>query len=155
MKKLLQNKIMKQLWTVTILFLLCAAPVSAKMVSIANEIVNMRSGPSQKNAVLWELGKGYPLKVIGSQGTWYKVIDYENDTGWIYKKLVNRTPHLVVKKKIINIRSGPGKKYRIIRQAKKGVVFTTLKRNNSGWIKIRHEETQLVGWVKRSLLWGW
>lgn len=146
---------MKKLWVATILTLLCAAPVSAKMVSIANEIVNMRSGPSQKNAVLWELGKGYPLKVIGSKGTWYKVVDYENDTGWIYKKLVNRTPHLVVKKKIINIRSGPGKKYKIVRQAKKGVVFTTLQRNNSGWIKIRHEETQLVGWVKRSLLWGW
>jgi len=155
MKLLSQNKIMKKLWMATILFLLCAAPVSAKMVSIASEFVNMRSGPSQKNSVLWELGKGYPLKVIGSQGGWYKVVDYENDTGWIFKKLVNRTPHLVVKKKIINIRSGPGAKYKIIRQAKKGVVFTTLKCNKTGWVKVRHEETLLVGWIKRSLLWGW
>jgi uncharacterized protein YgiM (DUF1202 family) len=53
----------------------------------------------------------------------------------------------------INIRSGPGAKYKIVGKAEYGVVFETLVRQK-GWVKVRHE-TGLTGWVKRSLLWGW
>ena len=128
------------------------------MVSVAGEKVNMRKGPSTKYAVKWELGKGFPLRVIGSQGNWLKVSDFESDVGWVYKKLVNRNPHLVVKvnkksRKRANIRSGPGTKYKIIGKAEYGVVFKTLQRGD-GWVKVQHEQG-LTGWVKRSLLWGW
>jgi SH3-like domain-containing protein len=128
------------------------------MVSVAGEKVNMRKGPSTKYAVKWELGKGFPLRVIGSQGNWLKVSDFESDVGWVYKKLVNRNPHLVVKvnkksQKRANIRSGPGTKYKIIGKAEYGVVFKTLQRGD-GWVKVQHEQG-LTGWVKRSLLWGW
>ena len=138
-----------------IFFLLVSVTlVNAKMVSIANDLVNMRSGPGKKYSVVWELGKGYPLKVLKTKGNWLKVVDYENDTGWIYKDLVDRTPHLIVKKKIINIRSGPGTKFKVIRKAQNGVVFRTLERKE-GWVKVKHEEENVVGWVMRSLLWGW
>jgi SH3-like domain-containing protein len=128
------------------------------MVSVAGEKVNMRKGPSTKYAVKWELGKGFPLRVIGSQGNWFKVSDFESDVGWVYKKLVNRNPHLVVKvnkksRKRANIRSGPGTKYKIVGKAEYGVVFKTLQRSD-GWVKVQHEQG-LTGWVKRSLLWGW
>jgi len=128
------------------------------MVSVAGEKVNMRKGPSTKYAVKWELGKGFPLRVIGSQGNWLKVSDFESDVGWVYKKLVNRNPHLVVKvnkksRKRANIRSGPGTKYKIVGKAEYGVVFKTLQRGD-GWVKVQHEQG-LTGWVKRSLLWGW
>ncbi len=178
------------------------------MVSIASGTVNMRSGPGKKYAVKWEMDKGYPLRVVGSKGNWLKVKDFENDEGWIYKKLVSRKPHLIVKvnkgsnKKfklyekpaahsstlgeagpgtvfkvrqwsgewvkvshksglqgwvkrslLINIRSGPGIKYKVIGQAAYGSLFKTLKRGN-GWVKVRHQGG-LSGWMKRSLLWGW
>jgi uncharacterized protein YgiM (DUF1202 family) len=142
-------------FVLAVFFLLVFTSIAnAKMVSIANDLVNMRSGPGQKYSVVWELGKGYPLKVLQTKGEWIKVTDYENDTGWIFKKLVNRTPHLIVKKKIVNIRSGPGTKFRIVRKAQNGVVFRTLERKN-GWVKVKHEEENVVGWVMRSLLWGW
>jgi SH3-like domain-containing protein len=128
------------------------------MVSVAGEKVNMRKGPSTKYSIKWELGKGFPLRVIGSQGNWLKVSDFESDVGWVYKKLVNRNPHLIVKsnkksKKRVNIRSGPGTKYKVIGKAEYGVVFKTLQRGD-GWVKVQHEQG-LTGWVKRSLLWGW
>ncbi|MBC8316778.1 MAG: SH3 domain-containing protein [Desulfobulbaceae bacterium] len=138
-----------------VLFLLFFTSIAnAKMVSIAADLVNMRSGPGEKYSVVWELGKGYPLKVLETKGDWVKVIDYEQDTGWIFKSLVNRSPHLIVKKKIVNIRSGPGTGYKIVRKAQNGVVFQTLERK-SGWVKVKHEEENVVGWVMRSLLWGW
>jgi len=145
---------MKRFGLAVFFLLVFTSIANAKMVSIANDLVNMRSGPGQKYSVVWELGKGYPLKVLQTKGEWLKVTDYENDTGWIYKKLVNRTPHLIVKKKIINIRSGPGTGYKIVRKAQNGVVFQTLERKK-GWVKVKHEEENVVGWVMRSLLWGW
>lgn len=142
--------------TVLACFLLVtsASLAQAKMVSVDADMINLRSGPGSKYKVLWELGRGYPLKVIGSKGSWYRVIDFENDKGWVYKKLVGRTPHLVVKKRAINLRSGPSTRYKIVRQAKRGVVLRTLE-SKPGWVKVRHDEENVEGWVKRDLLWGW
>lgn len=136
----------------------CGPAAAITMVSVSGEKVNLRKGPSTQYPVVWELGKGFPLRVIGTRGEWLKVSDFESDVGWIHKDLVSRKPHLIVKinknsKARINIRSGPGKKYRIVGKADYGVVFETLRRGK-GWVKVRHE-TGLTGWIKRSLLWGW
>jgi uncharacterized protein YraI len=37
------------------------------MVSVSGEKVNLRKGPSTRYPIIWELGKGFPLKVIGFQ----------------------------------------------------------------------------------------
>ncbi|MBE9520817.1 MAG: SH3 domain-containing protein [Proteobacteria bacterium] len=158
--KIITNRTFAVLGIVLLLFFAGETSEAAgiKMVSVAGEKLNMRKGPSTKYSVKWELGKGFPLRVIGSQGNWLKVSDFENDVGWVYKNLVNRSPHLIVKvnkksKQRANIRSGPGTKYKIVGKAEYGVVFKTLKRSD-GWVKVQHEDG-LTGWVKRSLLWGW
>jgi len=136
----------------------CGQAAGMTMVSVSGEKVNLRKGPSTSDPIIWELGKGFPLKVVGSKGSWYKVLDFENDVGWIYKNLVSRKPHLIVKvnknsRHQINIRSGPGTAYQVVGKAQYGVVFETLQRK-SGWVKVRHE-TGFTGWIERSLLWGW
>jgi len=136
-----------------VFLLLSVAIAHAEMVSVARAKVNMRSGPGTSYAILWELGYGYPLKVIGKKGNWVKVSDFEGDSGWISRNLVSHKAHFIVKKERVNIRSGPGKKYRIVGQANYGVVLRTLKRGKN-WVKVKHENG-LTGWVKRGLLWGW
>lgn len=130
-----------------------SAQANVEMVSVDRPKVNMRSGPGTNYSILWELGQGYPLMVIGRQGSWLKVRDFENDEGWVYQPLMGKTPHLVVKERIVNIRSGPGTRFRMVGQAKYGVVLRTMERG-SGWVKVQHENG-LTGWVSRSLLWGW
>ncbi|MBU0966526.1 MAG: SH3 domain-containing protein [Proteobacteria bacterium] len=145
---------MKQI-VLTILLLLCWIAVSqAKMVSIVGDMVNMRSGPGNNYEVVWELGQGYPLSVIDQQGDWLKVADYEGDIGWVQQDQVAEKAYLVVKKRVVNIRSGPGENYRVIRQAHQGVVFRTLGKKDD-WVNVRHEEEDITGWVLRSLMWGW
>ncbi|MBU0680864.1 MAG: SH3 domain-containing protein [Proteobacteria bacterium] len=147
----------RKLFPTLLAFLLLATSTSlaqAQMVSVDADMINLRSGPGSKYKILWELGRGYPLKVIGSKGSWYRVVDFENDKGWVYKKLVDRTPHLVVKKGAINLRSGPGTGYKIVRQAKRGVVFSSVE-TKGDWVKVRHDEENVEGWIKRDLLWGW
>ncbi len=140
------------------LLLLITTAAHAVMLSIEGNDVNMRSGPGTKYKVMWELGNGFPLIVLKQSGQWYRVRDFEGTIGWVHKDVVNRTPHMIVKvhkksKKRINVRSGPGTKYRIVAKAYYGVVFTTLQQKN-GWVKVQHEKG-VTGWIKRSLLWGW
>ncbi len=157
-----KERIAKTSWALLLLLLVtwatCGQAAGITMVSVAGEKVNLRKGPSTQYPIVWELGKGFPLRVVTSKGNWLKVSDFESDVGWIYKKLVSRKPYLIVNtnknsKARINIRSGPGTNYKIVGQAEYGVVFETLQRGK-GWVKVRHD-TGLTGWVKRSLLWGW
>lgn len=136
-----------------LIFFFSGTGTEAKMVSTNQEVVNIRSAPSTSSPVRWQLGKGFPLKVISSSGNWYKVSDFEKDAGWIYAPLTSSTAHLIVKTTVVNLRSGPGTSYRIIGKAKYGVVFRTLKRVK-GWVKVQHK-SGLSGWVARRLLWGW
>ncbi|MFN2367505.1 MAG: SH3 domain-containing protein [Desulfurivibrionaceae bacterium] len=130
-----------------------AAAEAISLVSVDGENVNMRSGPGSNYSVLWELGRGFPLKVLDRKGGWVKVEDFEGDSGWIYGKLVAKNPHLIVKKRRVNVRSGPGRNYRLVGKANYGVVFKTIK-TSDGWVQVKHENG-LTGWVRRDLLWGW
>lgn len=135
-------------------FLFLAVPLAqARMACINGAKVNLRSGPGENFGVLWELGSGYPLQVLQTKGQWVKVSDFEQDKGWVYKKLLASTAHFIVKKPKINMRRGPGRKYPIVGQAMYGVVFKTLEKRKD-WVKVRHENG-LTGWVSRSLVWGW
>jgi len=125
----------------------------AEMVSISRSRAQMRSGPGEKYQIKWELGVGYPLKVLRRQGNWLKVTDYENDGGWVYKKLVTKTPHMIVKNEKTIIRKGPGEGQRMVGEANRGVVLRTIK-HKKGWVQVRHE-SGLTGWIRRDLLWGW
>ncbi len=125
----------------------------AKMVTVAKNWINLRSGPGIKYKVLWQLDKGYPLKVIETRGKWYKVRDYENDVGWVHSSLTSPKPHVIVKKSRVNVRSGPGTDKEKIAMAEKGTVFSTLKRTKN-WVKVRHEQG-VTGWISRRLVWGW
>jgi SH3-like domain-containing protein len=158
----LKNSTIRTFWISLLLLLLtlsvCGQAAGITMVSVGGEKVNLRKGPSTKYPIIWELGKGFPLRVLETKGNWIKVSDFESDVGWIYKNLVSKKPHLIVQtnkvsRARINIRSGPGTKYEIVGKAEYGVVFETLKRGD-GWVKVRHEKG-LTGWVKRNLLWGW
>ncbi len=135
-----------------LVFLVVPSLCAAKMVAVAGSKLNMRSGPSDSTEVQWVLGKGFPLQVLDRQGKWLKVRDFEGTVGWVYGPLTSATPHVVVKTKIVNIRSGPGTKYKIVGQAKYGVVFQVVKRTKN-WVQVRHESGK-SGWISRNLLWG-
>lgn len=139
-----------------LLFLVNAA--AAEMVSIKGDKINLRKGPGTKYSILWEYGNGYPLQIVKKSGNWIKVKDFEKDSGWIHKSLLNYNPHVIVKVNRssngkINIRKGPSTSQPIIGKAQYGVVFKTLNRK-SGWIHVKHE-SGLSGWIKESLLWGY
>lgn len=126
---------------------------AADMVSIKGSIVNMRSGPSTRTDALWELKKGYPLKVLKRKGSWLQVQDFENDRGWVSRKLTSKTAYHVVKSNTANIRSGPSTKFGIVGKAERGDVLRT-RGKKSGWVKVQRASGK-SGWVSGKLVWGW
>lgn len=136
-----------------VFLLVFASAAHAEMVSISRAKAKLRSEPGEKSPVKFELGVGYPLKVVSRQGNWLKVTDFENDGGWIYKKQVGKAPHMIVKEKKTIIRNSPGENQRIVGNANRGVVLRTIK-HKKGWVQVKHE-SGLTGWVERDTLWGW
>lgn len=132
----------------------CAAGAHAReMVSVAKPEINMRSGAGTQHSTLWSLSRGFPLEVTGRSGQWLKVRDFENDSGWVYRPLVNKTPHHIVKSRVANIRSAPGTRSRVLGQAQHGEVLRTLDRRTD-WVKVQQDGGP-KGWVAKRLLWGW
>jgi SH3-like domain-containing protein len=124
--------------------------MAAEFVSVVKDGVNLRSGPTTGNEVLFQLPAGYPLKVLARKGKWLKVSDFENDKGWIFNSLVSKTPYVIVKVKECNARKGPGTNYPKVGSLAREVILKKVRRKGE-WIKISHPK--LTGWVHSKLVW--
>lgn len=141
--------------------ILCAAALllssvstatAATFVSVKGDNVNVRTGPGTDNQVSMELFEGYPLKVVETKGDWLKVVDFENDSGWIHTSLVDKGNTVIVNGSTsVNMRSEPTTKSSVIANVDRGVVLTKVE-SRGKWLKLKHS-SGLVGWIYKPLLW--
>ncbi len=124
-----------------------------EMLSVARPEANMRAGAGTQHDIMWTLSQGYPVEIIGRRGQWYQVRDFENDKGWIYRPLLGKAPHHIVKAQVANLRSGPSLKQRIVGKVQYGDVLRTLEKKGD-WVRVRRQDGG-TGWVAGRLLWGW
>jgi SH3-like domain-containing protein len=141
------------LGTVVAMFILSlsAAGVAAEYVSVKKDGVNIRSGPSTKSNVVWQVFESFPLKVLKREGKWVSVVDFEGDKGWIYESLTTSKKTVIVNVETANMRSGSSTSDSIVASVKKGVVFEVLERNGD-WMKLRYKN-EITGWMHNSLFW--
>ena len=125
---------------------------SADYVSVQGDNVNVRTGAGTNYEVSMELFNGYPLKVLSTEGDWLKIVDFENDSGWIHKSLVTEGNTVIVNgNKNVNMRAEPSTNSTIIATVDRGVVLTVLETQGK-WLKLKHS-TGLIGWIYKPLLW--
>jgi SH3-like domain-containing protein len=124
---------------------------AAEYGSVAKDGVNLRSGPGTDREILWEVFRGFPLQVLGRQGQWAQVVDFEGDKGWIYTPLLAREKTVIIKVNTANMRTGPGTNYPMVATVKYGVVFQPLEKDGE-WVKVRHDDGT-TGWIFEKLLW--
>lgn len=125
---------------------------AAEYLSITTDNANVRTGPGTNYPSSMELFQGYPLKVEKKQGEWYKIIDFEKDSGWVHTSIVKKADTVIVNaKKSINMRSGPTTKDAVVADVERGVVLTRVSEKGK-WTKVRHS-SGTTGWVYSPLLW--
>ncbi len=140
------------LLTCSALLLLSTSTVHAETVSIMKDGANVRTGPSTNDQIAMELFQGYPLKVVEKKGDWLKISDFENDSGWIHKMLVEPGKTVIINSQnTINMRSEPSTSGAIVANIERGVVLTKIS-SKGDWTKVRHSKGT-EGWIHKTLLW--
>lgn len=124
---------------------------ASEYVIVNKDGVNIRSGPSSKSEILWEVFQNFPLRVLKRKGKWVKTVDFEGDTGWVYSPLLSNGNMVIVKVDAANMRIGASTDYEIIATVKYGVVFKPLSRKGE-WVKVQHKDGT-IGWLHETLLW--
>lgn len=134
------------------LFLLSTAVTcgAADYVNVSRDGINLRSGPGTKYEVLFELPADYPLKVLETKGDWLKVVDYENDRGYIHKDMTSKSGAVIVKVREANVRKEPSTKAEKVGTVAKDVILKAVEKKGD-WIKVTHPK--LTGWIHRKLVW--
>ena len=121
---------------------------------ITGDDVNFRKGPSTSYASLGKLNKGYKVEYISETNSWSKV-KYNGQTGYVYSKYVAQTSTTsntqvkYVNCTSLNVRSGPGTSYSIIKSISTNTKVEVISTNN-GWSKIKEGST--TGYVSAKYL---
>jgi SH3-like domain-containing protein len=126
--------------------------LAAQFITVTKDNVNVRTGPGTNNPVHMQLFKGYPLKVLDKKGNWYKVVDFEHDSGWIENSLTKTNDTVIVNAKTdVNMRSKPDVKSDIVATVDRGVVLKKIGIQGN-WVEVRHS-SGVSGWIYGKLLW--
>ena len=120
--------------------------------SLKNTEVNLRQGPSFEYPIKLIYKKKYlPVVILDKSGTWRKIIDFKNNSGWIHisqlskkKSAINTKNNSVLYKKS-TIYSKPIARLEIGR-------LVLIKKCKEKWCKIT--SGGFKGWVFENSLWG-
>ncbi|MBU1567241.1 MAG: SH3 domain-containing protein [Proteobacteria bacterium] len=125
---------------------------AADYLTITTDNANIKTGPGKNHPTSMELFQGYPLKVLSKEGEWYKVSDFEEDTGWVHQSIVKKCDTVIVSSEnSINMRSEPSTNGSILADVERGVVMTRLG-TKENWTQVRHS-SGTTGWIFSPLLW--
>ena len=120
--------------------------------SLKNNEVNLRQGPSFKYPIKLTYNKKYlPVIILDKSETWRKIKDFENNSGWIHVSQLSK------KNSAINIKNNsilfkkPTIYSKPIAKLEAGRLVL-IKKCKIEWCKI--SSGNYVGWVFKNTLWG-
>jgi SH3-like domain-containing protein len=122
------------------------------LVRVKVDEANLRSGPSTATETLREAYENEPFQVLGRQGHWLHVSDFQGEQAWIYAPLTDSRPAVVVEADVANVRAGPGRSHEVLYTAERWTTFLVLNQRR-GWVRVRHADGA-EGWIHETLLWG-
>ena len=147
---------------VVIFGLLSAQTASATTQMTATVGVNIRSGASTKTAILGSLYRGQTVTAISSSNGW-TTIEFAGSTAHVASKYLSKSSKLAPPKKLgpgtvkitttaLNLRSGPGLSYKVIKVLKQGTRVTLTGKTARGWAQLVNGKS--TGWSSMQYLAG-
>lgn len=122
--------------------------------------LNLRTGPGTDYRIIREMENYENVRILEWVGRWVRVEHESGDRGWAsaryLKRHRNTGPRGALREVYspgdgyLNLRSGPGTRYRIIMEMYNGETVRILRRRGS-WVRIRHENGT-EGWASAKYL---
>ena len=121
---------------------------------IIKDGVELRSTPSKKAPITWQVRKYFPVKKLKETEYWMKVLDLEGGRHWVQKiYLTNKYHCVIVKESETRIKEGPDEKseakYKESALRYETFKFISVKR---GWVQIKDAYGD-KGWVLYKDVW--
>ena len=114
--------------------------------------VNVRNGPGLNNLILFKiLKKGYPLMIIEKFENWYRVIDFDDNKGWVSKTQLSSDSYVIVIKDSEKILKFPNYNSKVLAFVKNNFILK-LDKCRKKWCMVTSEK--IKGWVPKKSLWG-
>ena len=120
--------------------------------TLRNEKVNLRQGPSLEHPIKLIYKKKFlPVLVIDKSYNFRKIIDHENNSGWIHISQLSKKKAALSNKESSVIYKKPSKYSKPIAIAEKGRLLL-IKKCKTNWCKIKTENVS--GWIEKEYLSG-
>ena len=133
-------------------FSISIANDNINFLSLKNEEVNLRSGPSFSHPIKLIYNKKYlPVIILDKFETWREIKDFENNSGWIHiSQLSKKKTAINVKKYTILYKNSTIYSKPIAKLEKGRLVL--IKKCKPQWCKIKTGNYK--GWIIKKNLWG-
>lgn len=121
--------------------------------------LNLRTGPGTRFDIIREMYNGDRVRVVEHSGSWVRVVHESGARGWASAKFLVRrgvtrpggTRYVYSPNDgYLNLRSGPGTRYRVVREMYNGEYVEILERSGN-WVRVRHE-SGATGWASARFL---
>ena len=124
-----------------------------RYVSLKSDESNLRVGPSKNYPIILVYSvTNFPIKIIDEFEDWRKIIDFEDNIGWVHKSLIRAERYGIVvsesEKKVIIFNSIESK---IIGEIEKGAIVLISKCKVD---KCKIINNDYSGWIKKKYIWG-
>ena len=123
----------------------------AEVRSLKNNTVNVRLGPSKTYPVKFVYkNKYFPVIIIDEHYNWRKIIDHENDSGWIHISQLSKIRTTITTKDNMIVFSSPS----IYSSPKAKLEINQvliIKQCDEQWCEIKNSKVK--GWVQKKGLW--
>ena len=135
-----------------LLFEISSFSKEADFLTLRNDIVNLRQGPSFKYPIkIFYKKKFLPVLIRDEYGNFKKIKDHENNSGWIHVSQLSKKKAALIKIENAIIFTNPTLFSKPLVILEKGKLCMIIKCQNQ-WCKIKVDKYK--GWVKQNALWG-
>ena len=123
-----------------------------KFLSLKNNKVNLRQGPSFRYPIKLTYNKKYlPIIIFDKSGAWRKIKDFENNSGWIHISQLSKRKTAINYKNNSILFKKPTIYSKPIARLESGRLVI-IKKCKAKWCKI--SSGGFSGWVYKNSLWG-
>ncbi len=119
--------------------------------------LNLRTGPGGGLAIIMEMEHGTAVKTLEYSGNWARVEHESGNVGWAHRKYMVKPAAGPVRYYVysandgfLNLRTGPGTNFAIIRPMYNGSWVEILEQAGN-WVRVYHESGD-EGWAYRTYL---